>query len=61
MNQITVTQVIDQITSNQTRESDWLVIRVDGRDYVVDNVAKSYDGVIGQHVILNTKPIAELL
>jgi hypothetical protein len=39
----------------------WVIVRLDGKDYVVDTITEGHDGVIGNNVILNIVPISKVL
>lgn len=61
MSVITSKQLSERLSENTKHGTEWIVVRIDGRDYVVDNVSKSHDGVIGDHIILNAHSISDEL
>lgn len=54
-------ELVTNVGGNTDTGQEWVVVRIDGKDHVVENVTKSYDGVLGNTIVLHARPIGEVL
>ena len=50
-------ELVWNIQSNRNHHTDTVIVRIDGKDYVVTNVSSAYDGVIGNNIVIDVESI----
>lgn len=48
-----------QLRENGATDGNIVVIRIDGKDYAATVVRKSYDGVLGHHIIIEAESLSK--